>query len=238
MHDGGLRYLRGAAKLAEYGGRIVKTMGDGVLVEFASAVDAVQHAIEVQRDLAKRNEAVSSDFRIELRIGINVGDIIVEEEDIFGDGVNIAARLEGLADPGGICISGTVFDQIGKKLELPYDDLGEQSVKNISEPVRTYRVRIESGVSTITAAKAGHGEALPLPVRPSIAVMPFDNMSGDPEQEYFSDGITEDIITAFSRVRRFFVIARNSTFAYKGKKRDVREIGRELGVLLSASVCY
>jgi TolB-like protein/Tfp pilus assembly protein PilF len=204
------------------GGRIVKTTGDGALVEFSSAVDAVRNAIEIQRALADQSEANP----IRLRIGINVGDVIVEGDDIYGEGVNVAARLEALAEPGGICISGTVFDQIGNKLDLAVDDLGPQSVKNIAEPIRTYRVHVD-GARPVPEAGP---DPLPLPDKPSIAVLAFENMSGDPEQEYFADGIAEDIITALSRFGWFFVIARNSSFSYKGEAVDVQRISRELGV--------
>ena len=213
-------------KVAEHGGRIVNTTGDGTLVEFASAVDAVKHAIDVQRGMMERNAGLSDEERIDLRLGINVGDIIIDGDDIYGDGVNVAARLEGLAEPGGIYISGTVFDQIGSKLDLTVDDLGPQSVKNIAEPVRTYRIRIEAA----TLAAGGGTATPPLPEKPSIAVLPFQNMSGDSEQEYFADGVVEEIITELSRIKWLFVIARNSSFAYKGKSPDIRQVGRELGV--------
>ncbi len=207
--------------IAEHRGRIVKTTGDGVLVEFASAVDAVRCAMEIQRAMAERNVSTPEDRRIEFRIGINVGDIIIDEGDIYGDGVNIAARVETLASPGAICLSDNAYQQIKGKLALDVSDMGEQHLKNIAQPVRVYRVRLDRGVPEVAPA---------LPDKPSIAVLPFQNMSGDPEQEYFSDGITEDIITALSRLRWFFVIARNSTFAYKGKGVDVKHLGRELGV--------
>ena len=224
--------------IAEHRGRVVKTTGDGLLAEFGSVVDAVRCAVAFQEGMVERNADTQEDPRIEFRIGVNLGDVIVQGDDIYGDGVNVAARLEGLAEPGGICISGTVFDQIGKKLELPYDDLGEQSVKNISEPVRTYRVRIGGGVSTVASGKPTDDESLPLPDKPSIAVLPFTNISGDPDQEYFADGMTEDIITGLSHFRSLFVIARNSTFAYKGKSPDVRDVARDLGVryILEGSV--
>ncbi len=222
-------------KIAEHHGRIVKTTGDGVLVEFASAVDAVRCAVEVQCHLTERNNATPENQRLELRVGINVGDIIIEGEDIYGDGVNVAARLEGLAEPGMVYISGSVFDQVAGKLEAAFDDLGEQKVKNISKPVRVYRARGETG------EEATYGDVsavASLPDKPSIAVLPFNNLSGDPEQEYFADGMTEDIITGLSRFRSLFVIARNSTFAYKGKSPDVREVARDLGVryILEGSV--
>ena len=212
-------------KVAEYGGRVVKTTGDGTLIEFPSAVDAVQHAIDVQQALAKRNEDVPDDRRMELRMGINVGDVIVEGGDLYGDGVNVAARIEGLAEPGGTCISGFVFEQVRHKLELAYDDIGEQSLKNIAEPVRVYRVAVEtqkSGASVATSADAMFR-------RPAVAVLPFENLSDDPGQDYFADGLTEDIITALSLWRSFPVIARNSTFAYRGASRDIRKVGEDLG---------
>jgi adenylate cyclase len=208
-------------KISEHRGRIVKTTGDGALVEFASAVDAVRCAMEIQRTMAERNAAIPEDRRIEFRIGINVGDIIIDEGDIYGDGVNIAARMETLAGPGAICISDNAYQQIKGKLALDVTDMGEQQLKNIAQLVRVYGVRM---------ADAPPRPALTLPDKPSIAVLPFQNMSGDTEQEYFSDGITEDIITALSRLRWFFVIARNSTFAYKGKGVDIKHLGRELGV--------
>ena len=212
-------------KVAEYGGRIVKTMGDGFLMEFPSAVDAVQHAVDVQRAMARRNRNVSPGRRIEFRIGINVGDVIVEGDDIFGDGVNVAARLEGLAEPGGIDISGTVFESVRNRLDVDFDDLGEQSVKNIAEPVRVFRVALDTAESA-TGAPAQMDAMFH---KPAVAVLPFDNLSGDADQEYFADGLTEDIITALSLWRSFPVIARNSTFAYKGTAPDIRKVGEELG---------
>jgi TolB-like protein/Tfp pilus assembly protein PilF len=200
--------------LARYGGRTVKIMGDGVLVEFASAVDAVQSALDVQT-------AMADDARMVFRIGINVGDVIVEGDDIHGDGVNIAARLEGIAEPGGICISDDVYRQVRGKIEAAFDDLGPRELKNIVEPVHAHAVR---------PARAPAAAALPLPDKPSIAVLPFANMSGDPEQEYFADGIAEDIITELSRFSWFFVIARNSSFSYKGTSPDIRQVASELGV--------
>jgi adenylate cyclase len=213
-------------KIAEHKGRIVKTTGDGLLVEFASVVDAVRCAVAVQQAMPARETGVAADNRIELRIGINLGDVIVEGDDLYGDGVNIAARIETLADPGGVFVSNTVHDQVRDRLPFVFEDLGDQQVKNIARPVRVYRVRD-------TAAKnpsAPDQPALPLPDKPSIAVLPFQNMSGDPEQEYFADGMVEEIITALSRIRWFFVIARNSTFTYKGHAVDVKQVGRELGV--------
>jgi adenylate cyclase len=216
-------------QIAEHKGRIVKTTGDGILVEFASVVEAVACAVAVQRGMVERNAAGPEDHRIVLRIGVNLGDIIVEADDIHGDGVNVAARLEGIAEPGGICVSGTVRDHIGERLDLTFDDLGEQSLKNIARPVRVYRVRL-AAPRTPTASPVANTPTLALPDKPSIAVLPFQNMSGDPEQEYFVDGIVEEITTALSRLHWFFVIARNSTFTYKGRAVDVKQVGRELGV--------
>src|SRR5665811_2381808 len=208
-------------KIAEHRGRIVKTTGDGALVEFASSVDAVRCAMEIQRALAERNAAIPEDRRIEFRIGINVGDIIVDENDIYGDGVNIAARVETLASPGAICRSENAYQQMKGKLTLVVSDMGEQQLKNIAQPVRVYRVRLDGATATVAPT---------LPDKPSIAVLPFANMSGDPEQEYFADGISEDIITGLSKLRWFFVIARNSSFIYKGNAVDVKRVARELGV--------
>jgi adenylate cyclase len=218
-------------KIAEHHGRIVKTTGDGLLVEFASVIDAVRCAVEVQQAMPERNTGVPADNSIELRIGINLGDVIVEGDDLYGDGINIAARIEALADTGGVFVSNTVHDHVRDRLPFVFEDLGEQRVKNIARPVRVYRVR---GTTT----KSALASALPLPDKPSIAVLPFANMSGDPEQEYFADGMVEEIITALSRIRWLFVIARNSTFTYKGQAVDVKQVGRELGVryLLEGSV--
>jgi len=211
-------------KITEHKGRLVKTTGDGLLVEFGSVVDALRCAVEVQREMAGR-AGVPSDSRIEFRIGINVGDIVVEDGDIFGDGVNVAARLEGLAEPGGICVSARVQEDAAGRLDLAFEDIGEQQLKNIARPVRAYRV-----VTATRPATPQAGADPPLPDKPSIAVLPFANMSGDPEQEYFADGMVEEIITALSRIRWLFVIARNSTFTYKGQAIDVKRVGRELGV--------
>jgi adenylate cyclase len=212
-------------EIAEHKGRVVKTTGDGILIEFPSVVEAVACAVVVQRGMRERNAAIAERGRIEFRIGINLGDIIVEEGDIHGDGVNVAARLEALAEPGGICVSRVVRDQVRDKLDLALEDLGELSLKNIARPVRVFRVS-PVGASAATAA----GPALALPDKPSIAVLPFQNMSGDPEQEYFVDGLVEDIVTGLSRIKWLFVISRNSTFIYKGKAVDVKTVGRELGV--------
>ena len=212
-------------KIAEHKGRLVKTTGDGLLVEFASVVDALRCAVEVQREMTRRNTGVPPDNRIEFRIGINVGDVVVEDGDIFGDGVNVAARLEALADAGGICVAARVQEDAAGKLDLVFEDLGEQQLKNIARPVRAYRV-ITSARSETSQVSTGP----PLPDKPSIAVLPFQNIGGDPEQEYFADGIVEEIITALSRIRWLFVIARNSSFTYKGQSVDVKQVGRELGV--------
>jgi len=219
--------------IAAHNGRLVKTTGDGLLVEFSSVVDALRCAGEVQGGMTDRNTTVPADKRIEFRIGINVGDIVVEDGDIFGDGVNVAARLEGLAEPGGICVSVRVQEDAAGKLDLAFEDLGEQALKNIARPVRAYRV----GTGSVSAT-APESPALALPEKPSIAVLPFANMSGDPEQEYFADGMVEEIITSLSRIRWLFVIARNSSFTYKGQSIDVKQVGRELGVryLLEGSV--
>jgi len=214
-------------KIAVHNGRIVKTTGDGMLVEFASVVDAVRCAVSVQQAMPERNTGIAADSRIELRIGINLGDVIVEAEDLYGDGVNIAARIEALADPGGVFVSNTVHDHVRDRLPFIFEDLGEQQVKNIARPVRVYRVR---DVRAAESTPAHSPPALALPDKPSIAVLPFQNMSGDPEQEYFADGMVEEIITALSRIRWLFVIARNSTFTYKGQAIDVKRVGRELGV--------
>jgi TolB-like protein/class 3 adenylate cyclase/Tfp pilus assembly protein PilF len=217
-------------KITEHRGRIVKTTGDGMLVEFVSVVDAVRCAVDIQRGMAERNAEVPSDERIEFRIGINVGDIIFDGDDIFGDGVNVAARLEALADPGGIMVSGVVHDQVCDKLSFGFENLGEQAVKNIVRPVGVHRVKLAEQVAPGKSATAAGKMERTASDRPSLAVLPFANMSGDAEQEYFADGITEDIITALSKLRWFFVVARNSSFTYKGKAVDVKRIARELGV--------
>ncbi len=217
-------------KTAEHHGRVVKLMGDGTLMEFGSVVDAVTFAVDVQRTMAERNAGVPEDRRITYRIGINIGDIIVEDDDIYGDGVNIAARLEALADPGGICVARNVYNQVKGKVEAGFEDLGEKEVKNIPEPVQVYRVELDVAATSLPDEEAQDKAMLKQPDRPSIAVLPFTNMSGDPEQEYFSDGITEDIITALAHFRDVSVIARNSSFAFKGQSPDVTEVGRKLGV--------
>ena len=213
-------------KIAEHRGRIVKTTGDGILVEFASIVDAARCAIDIQRGMRARNASVPHDKRIDFRVGINVGDVIIEGGDIFGDGVNIAARLEAIAEPGGICLSGQAQENIRDKLDIEFEDEGEHQLKNIARPVRVYRVRVRGGDELATSTHP----ALALPDKPSIAVLPFQNLGGDPEQEYFADGMVEDIISGLSRIKWLFVIARNSSFAYKGKSPDIRQVGRELGV--------
>ena len=211
---------------AQFRGRIFKFTGDGALVEYGSAVDAVNCAVAIQGALAERNSELPEDGRIELRIGISLGDVIVEGSDLYGNGVNVAARLEALAEPGGICISGNVHEHVRKSSGIEFADIGDQQVKNIDRPVRAYQIAL------------GHLEKQPLtdgtmpslPAKPSIAVLPFDNLSGDPEQEYFADGVAEDIITALSKFHWFFVIARNSSFSYKGTSPDVRQVAKELGV--------
>jgi adenylate cyclase len=217
-------------KIREHRGRIVKTTGDGLLVEFTSVVDALRCASEIQSVVAEGNANAAAEKCIAFRIGINVGDIVVEDGDIFGDGVNVAARLEGLADPGGICVSARVQEDAGGKLDVSFEDLGEQNLKNIARPIRVYRVRHDVVKSQSSGKPVDAVPVLPLPDKPSIAVLPFANMSGDPEQEYFADGMVEEIITALSRIRWLFVIARNSSFVYKGKAIDVKQVGRELGV--------
>ncbi|MSP50059.1 MAG: tetratricopeptide repeat protein [Alphaproteobacteria bacterium] len=209
-------------KIAEHRGRIVKTTGDGMLVEFASVVDAVKCAVEVQKAMRERETDLAADRLIQFRIGVNVGDILIDGDDIHGDGVNVAARLEALAEPGTICLSGGAWDQARGKVSATADDLGEKKLKNIERPVRVYRI--------LPDAAPVERPALALPDKPSIAVLPFQNMSGDPEQEYFADGMAEDITTALSRLRWFFVIARNSSFTYKGRAVDVKQVARDLGV--------
>jgi TolB-like protein/class 3 adenylate cyclase len=223
-----LREHRSAADplITQHGGRVVKTTGDGLLIEFGSVVGAVECALGLQRLAAERNAGTPADRRMEWRIGIHLGDVLIEGDDILGDGVNIAARLEGVAEPGGICISDDAFRQVRGKVEAEFADLGEQSLKNIARPLRVYCV----GSSSAARQPIGPAAALPLPDKPSIAVLPFQNMSGDPEQEYFADGMVEEITTAISRLPWLFVIARNSSFTYKGKAVDVKQVARELGV--------
>lgn len=211
--------------VAGHGGRIVKMMGDGVLVEFGSAVNAVAAAMELQRKMSEANKELPDTRRIVTRIGINLGDVIGEGDDIFGEGVNVASRLEALAAPGGVCISAKVYDEVRGKLDCRFEDMGEQPVKNMARPVRAFGWHPDRSAGA-SAAPA----PLTLPDIPSIAVLPFQNMSGDPEQDYFADGMVEDITTALSRSRWLFVIARNSSFTYKGRAVDVKQVGRELGV--------
>jgi TolB-like protein/class 3 adenylate cyclase len=216
-------------KITEHRGRIVKTTGDGILVEFVSVVDAVRCAVDIQRGMHERNVGVPVDTGIRFRIGINVGDVIIDGTDIFGDGVNVAARLEALADPGGITVSSVVHDQVRDKLSFGFEDLGDQTVKNVARPIHVHRIHI-SDVEASVVAKGMVTSDPSSSGRPSIAVLPFANMSGDPEQEYFADGIVEEIITALSHIRWLSVIARNSSFTYKEKNVDVKQIGRELKV--------
>jgi len=213
------------SQIQNQNGRVVDAKGDNLLAEFSSVVDAVRCAVEIQKELGRRNAELPENRKMEFRIGVNLGDVIEEGETIYGDGVNIAARLEALAEGGGIRISGTTYDQVENKLGLEFEYLGEQAVKNIRKPVRVYRVRMEGFNSGVEM-----GQGPPLPDKPSIAVLPFVNMSGDPEQEYFSDGMSEDIITSLSQSPDMFVIARNSTFVYKGKPVNVQQVSRELGV--------
>ncbi len=226
--------------IASHHGRIVKTTGDGMLVEFSSAVDAARCAVEVQRAMAERNVGVPADLRIEFRIGIHVGDIIFDDDDIFGDGVNIAARLEGIAEPGGVCISDDAHRQVRGKVDIAFDDIGEQTLKNITEPMRAWHMKL--AVGSAPSGSSGSAPARPrelaLPDKPSIVVLPFDNMSAEPGQDFLADGIVEAITAALSCIRSFFVIARSSAFTYKGRATDARAIGKELGVayLLEGSV--
>ena len=222
-------------KIAEHGGRIVKTMGDGLLLEFPSVVNAVRCVIEVQQGMAERNAGVDEARRIAFRVGVNQGDIIIEGEDIHGDGVNVAARLQGIAEPGGVSISRRVHEDVRNRLDTIFEDTGEQELKNISRPIQVWRWA--PGATVVSETKADN-PALTLPNKPSIAVLPFENMSGDPEQEYFADGMTEDIITELSRFEVLFVISRNSSYSYKGQHIDIRAIAKELGVrfILEGSV--
>jgi adenylate cyclase len=225
--------------IAAHRGRIVKTTGDGMLVEFASAVDAARCAVEVQRSMAAQNADVPQDLRIEFRIGIHVGDIIIDDNDIFGDGVNIAARLEGIAEPGGICISDDAHRQIRGKIDIAFDDIGEQTLKNIVEPMRAWHIRLAGEAAPVRSSPPPiRVQDLALPDKPSIVVLPFDNMSAEAGQDYLADGIVEAITAALSCIRSFFVIARSSAFTYKGRATNARDIGKELGVayLLEGSV--
>jgi adenylate cyclase len=220
--------------IAVHKGRVVKRTGDGAIVEFRSVVDAVRCAIEIQNSMIERNAGLPPERRIEFRIGIHLGDVVEENDgDLMGDGVNIAARLEGVAQPGAICLSEDAYRQVKSRLDLSINDLGETKLKNIAEPMRVYSLQFGGAVAAKAIASAGTGTAAPalsLPDKPSIAVLPFQNMSGDSEQEYFADGIVEDIITALSRFRQLFVIARNSSFVYKGRAVDVKQVSRDLGV--------
>src|SRR6516164_8734463 len=217
--------------IGEHGGRIANTAGDSVLAEFGSAADAVQCAVEAQTALAEANASLAPERRISFRIGVHIGDVLIRAGDMFGDGVNIAARLQSVAKPGSVCISGATYDQVRKTLPMTFVDLGVQHVKNIQEPIRAYQVGSPCETREAAPARVADTESPPpLPDRPSIAVLPFENMSGDPEQEYFADGMVEEIITALSRFKSLFVIARNSSFSYKGKSPDIRQVGRDLGV--------
>ena len=209
-------------EIERYHGRIFKLLGDGLLAEFGSAVDAVECAVALQNGTAQANAGSPTDKRTALRVGINLGDVVVEDSDLYGDGVNLAARLQELAEPGGICVSAKVREEVGRKVEIGFEDFGERQLKNIAKPVRVYMIR--------PALPAANAQPLALPDKPSIAVLPFDNLSGDPEQQYFSDGIAEDVITDLSKVSGLFVIARNSSFTYRGKAVKVQEVSRELGV--------
>ncbi len=209
--------------VGDFGGRIIDTAGDGILAEFPSVVNAVKCAVAIQSKMAERNAAIEPERRMQFRVGINIGDVVYDEARIYGDGINVAARLEGIAEAGGICISSKVYEEISGRIDLAYQDIGEQRLKNIARPVRAYHVRLDIIAPTAAPAPA-------LPEKPSIAVLPFLNMSGDPEQEYFADGMTEDLITDLSKVSALFVIARNSSFSYKGRSVKVQEIGRDLGV--------
>jgi adenylate cyclase len=216
--------------IASHRGRIVKTTGDGVLVEFASAVDAARSSAEVQRRMAEQNAAWPQEQRIQFRIGIHVGDIIIEDNDIFGDGVNIAARLEGIAEPGGVCISDDAHRQIRGKVDVTFDDMGEQNLKNIVEPMRAWQLRLAGQAAPAIRPSLPPTPDLKLPDKPSIVVLPFDNMSAEAGQDYLADGIVEAITAALSCIRSFFVIARSSAFTYKGRATNARDIGKELGV--------
>src|SRR5438552_5236021 len=215
-------------KNKQHRGRIVRTTGDAILIEFLSVVDAVRCAIEIQQCMVERNADVPQEKRIELRVGVNLGDVMIEGRDLYGDGVNIAARLEALAEPGGICISRTVLNHARDKVSFDVEDAGEQTLKNIARPVHVFRIIIDPSRRPATPKSAV--PALALPDKPSVAVLPFTNMSGDPEQEFVSDGVAEDVITALSHYPSLFVIARNSSFTYKGRAVDVKQVGRELGV--------
>jgi len=230
------------ALVAKHSGRLVKTTGDGVLLEFPSVVDAVECAVAVQAVMDQRNEGVPVDRRMLFRIGINLGDILIEGDDILGDGVNIAARLERIAEPGGVCISSSAYDHVRGKVAVEFTDLGEQSLKNIERPVRVYAAKssghLGAGVASALPPHPDVQKPLPLPDKPSIAVLPFQNMSGDPEQEYFADGMVEEIITARSRFKSLFVIARNSSFTFKGQAVDVKESDESSACAMSLKGLY
>src|SRR5215831_19515013 len=216
--------------IGDHGGRIANTAGDSILAEFGSAVEAVQCAVEAQTALAEANAGLAPDRRIDFRIGIHIGDVMVRAGDLFGDGVNIAARLQSVAKSGSVCISGATYDQVRKVLPMTFVDLGVQQVKNIQEPIRAYQVGAPSDAREAASARIVETESPPpLPDKPSIAVLPFENMSGDSEQEYFADGIAEDVLTTLSKIQELLIIARNSSFVFKGQARDIREIGRLLG---------
>jgi adenylate cyclase len=227
-----VREHRDAARplVATHGGRIVKTMGDGLLLEFPSVVDAVQCAVAIQQLMVERNAETVDVRKIVYRVGVHLGDVLIEGDDILGEGVNIAARLEGICEPGGVLISGSVYEHVRGRVETSFVDLGDRDLKNIAQPVRTYRVGIDGAATADSAAPAKPGIATATRAKPSIAVLPFQNMSGDPEQDYFADGISEDIITALSKLSQLFVIARNSSFTFKGKNVHIQEIGKTLGV--------
>jgi adenylate cyclase len=216
--------------IARNRGRIIKTTGDGLLVEFQSVTDAVQSAIEIQGRMTRRNSDVPASRQIDFRIGINLGDVIIEDGDIFGDGVNVAARLEELAEPGGICVSRAVRDQVADRLEVAFEDLGDQALKNIARPICAFRIVLEETPSAAAGFSGKIATARPITSKPSIAVLPFANMSGDPEQEFFADGLTEDIITELSRFRDLFMISRNSAFVYKGRAVRAKDVAAELNV--------
>jgi adenylate cyclase len=216
--------------ISDHGGRIIDTAGDGILAEFGSVVNAVECAVALQTTMAKRNSTVEASRQMQFRIGINLGDVIHDETRVYGDGINIAARLESAAEPGGICISGKVYDEIAGRVGVVCQDLGFQSLKNISQPIRVYKIEVSCTPSAAANIKSAQKPAFTIPDKPSIAVLPFTNLSGDPKEDYFSDGITEDIITELSRFSELFVIARNSSFQYKGKSPDIRQVGRDLGV--------
>jgi adenylate cyclase len=212
--------------IGQFGGRIIDTAGDGILAEFPSVVNAVECAVAVQKVLAERNASIPIERQMRYRIGVNLGDVIHDEQRVYGDGVNIAARLESLAEPGGVCISGEAFAHVQRKLQFQFVDMGEHQLKNITAPIRVYRVDTAQRISNTSPAKP----TLTLPDKPSIAVLPFTNLSGDPDQEYFGDGIAEDILTDLAKLRWLFVIARNSSFTFRGKAVDIRAVSREVGV--------